>query len=198
MRAIPSICLLMLFIASTAGGSTPKPRPYAGSGLLVIRPFPPADPANPCTLVLYRDPGIGRVAEPACATLPLLTRVMTPPAEGLPVAVMGKKADWLKIAYDEADREGWVERGRSWAYLPWDEFLPGHSARLLPGLKKAWYTVRQSPAETSREHATLTPQDTFRIREIVDGWALVQVGSGAPGWLQWRDSGGRFLIFIDY
>jgi hypothetical protein len=110
---------------------------------------------------------------------------------------MGKKADWLRIAYDEADREGWVAMGRSWEYLPWDEFLPGRSARLLPGLKKSWYTLRRAPAETAVENGALTPQNSFRITKIIDDWALVQIGTSAPGWLQWRDSSGRFLIFID-
>lgn len=197
MRAIAFIPLLMLLIASSAGGAPPKPRPFTGSGLLVIRPFPPADSGSPCTLVLYRDPGVGRIAEPACAALPLLTRVLTPSAGGFPVAVMGKKGGWMKIAYDDADREGWIEMGRSWSYLPWDEFLPGRTARLLPGLKKPLYAVRQSPSETAGEIGNLTPQETFRIMETSDGWALVRNGAAPPGWLQWRDSGGRFLIFID-
>jgi hypothetical protein len=197
MRAVPFIFILILSIASSVSGALPKPRPYTGSGLLVIRPFPPATPETPCTLVLYREPGIGRIAEPSCATLPLLTPVMALPAEGFPLAVMGKKEGWLKIAYDEADREGWVEQDRNWAYHPWDDYLPGHSARLLPGLKKQWYSLRLAPSEATGEIGTLTPQETFRIDRVSDCWALVRGGTSAPGWLQWRDDSGRFLIFIE-
>jgi hypothetical protein len=196
MRAIPLISLLMLFIASVAVGALPKPRPYAGLGLLVIRPFPPATSGNPCTLVLYREPGIGRIAEPTCTALPLLTAVMAAPEDGFPVAVMEKRGNWLRVAYDDADREGWVAMDRNWLFIPWDEFLPGHTARLLPGLQKQFYPLRETPAEAAREIGALTPQEMFRISDLRDGWAKVRSGTSAMGWLQWRDSGGRLLIFI--
>jgi len=192
---IISSLLFALFVLPTHG-APPKPRPYTGSGLLIIRP--PASPGfdQPGTLVLYREPEVGRVAEPACGALPLLTQVIEPSVGEYPVAVMGKKGAWFKIAYDEAGREGWLETARGWDYLPWEEFLPGRTARLLPGLRKAYYVLRRDPAADAREMDTLTPESAVRIVRMDGDWAHVTVAPQTAGWLRWRDEGGRFLITV--
>lgn len=195
MRLIATLSLLLL-LALPAHGAPPKPRPYTGSGMLIIRSPASPDSDQQCTLVLYREPEVGRVAEPACGTLPLLTQVMEPPAGEYPVAVMGKKGGWLKIAYDQAGREGWLRMARVWDYLPWEEFLPGRTARLLPGLKKAYYELRCGSAAAAQELGTLTPESTVRIDRIEGDWMHVTVAPQTAGWLRWRDEGGRFLIAV--
>ena len=187
---------LVLLIVLPAHGALPKPRPYTGSGLLVIRM--PTSPVSdqPCTLVLYLEPEVGRVAEPACGALPLLTQVIETPAGEFPVAVMGKKGAWLKIAYDQAGREGWLKMLRGWDYLPWEEFLPGRTARLLPGLKKGYYVLRRDFDAAAQELDTLTPERPVRIDRIEGDWVHVTVAPQTAGWLRWRDDGGRFLITV--
>jgi hypothetical protein len=113
------------------------------------------------------------------------------------LAVMGKKGDWLRVAYDEAGHEGWLAMPRYWEYSPWRVFLKGRSARLLPGLKKEFYLLRREPASTSPQLDTLSRQKNLRIIEIRDEWALVLVDLTTHGWLRWKDNDGRFTISID-
>ncbi len=190
---ITAVLLIMLPLFS-ASGAPPKPRPLSGSGLLIIRPVPTAEPGTAATLVVYREPSVGRITELAYGTLPLLSRVIALPAGEYPVAVLGRKGNWAKIAYDEAGREGWVEMARRWRYIPWNEFLPGRSARLLQGLKKEFYSARQNPDETAAEVGIVPPLTEFRILESEGGWIRVGSGEAFSGWLRWRDSNGRFVI----
>ncbi len=193
-RLTVTLLLLITLPLFSAHGAPPKPRPLAGSGILLIRPAPSTETGTTATLVVYREPSVGRIVELAYDKLPLLSRAIALPAGEYAVAVLGRKGDWAKIAYDEAGREGWVELARRWRYIPWSEFLPGRSARLMQGLKKDFYTVRQKPDETSAEVATLPPLKEFRILGAEGVWIRVGAGGALSGWLRWRDGNGRFLI----
>ena len=58
---------------------------------------------------------------------------------------MGKKGSWLKIAYDDAGREGWLEHGaRAGSTSPGRSSCPAALVRLLPGLKKGFYACAAS------------------------------------------------------
>lgn len=190
---LAALCLALLPFPSLAA---PQPRPFTGSGMLLIRPFPPELPAGLVPIVLYREPGVGRIAELTANQLPSLDTVRGPVGGARPVAVMGKKGNWLRIAYDDAGREGWVEAARRWEYLPWDAFLPGRSARFLPGLKKGEYVLRASPIETAPQLPPLTGGESLRLIEVQDDWALAAVDTGLRGWLRWRDRDGRFRITV--
>lgn len=196
MNRILIASLLLLLLALPAFGAPVKARPYAGNALLIIHPPAFREPDKPAALIVYRDPEIGRIAELTCDALPLLSRVIALPIGEYPVAVLGKKGTWLKIAYDDAGREGWLEMARRWEYIPWDEFLPGRTARLLPGLKKGFYAVRQTPDEAAAEIEVLPPEKAFRILEVMAGWVRVETGAASSGWLQWQDNGSRFLISV--
>jgi hypothetical protein len=110
---------------------------------------------------------------------------------------MGKKGNWMRIAYDDAGREGWVEMARWWDYTTWEDFLKGRSARLLPGLKKGVYALRAVPSETSLLTGPLSVREKLRLIEIRGDWALVISDSGLSGWLPWRDGDGRFQINLE-
>lgn len=190
------ICLYITPIAQPALAA-PKPRPFSDEGLLIIRPTPPQANEASCNLEIYREPGVERITDLECSDLPSLDPViMSRPGE-YPVAVTGKKLDWLQIAYDDAGREGWLEISRSWDYWNWSSFLKGRSARLLPGLKKDLYLLRSEPSSGSPQLDTLSRQKSLRIVEIQDDWALVLVDFTSYGWLRWRDNDGRFAISID-
>jgi len=190
------ISLTLLLFALPVHGAPPMPRFYTGSGLLIIRPPATQGPDTSGALVLYREPGVGRVEEPVYGELPLLLQVMDVPAGEYPVAVMGKKGRWLKIAYDEAGRSGWVEMARHWEYISWEEFLSGRTARFLPRLKKGYYLLRRDPSPAAQELDTLTTENAVRIDRVDGDWMLVTADLHTAGWLRWRDEDGRFLITV--
>ncbi len=190
------LLLLLPFLPLTAHGALPSLRPYTGSGLLLMLPPAPREPDKPATLIFYREPGVGRVVERGYGDIPLLLQVVESPPGEYPAAVMGKKGDWLKIAYDEAGRAGWIAATRRWDYVSWEEFLPGRTARFLPRLKKGHYLLREGPSAAARELKTLDAESAFRIDRVEGDWMHVTVPPLTEGWLRWRDEEGRFLITV--
>lgn len=188
--------LLLLLLALPAHGAPPKPRPYTGSGLLVIRPLPLHELDDGDRIILYREPGIGRIMEKDPAGLPLLIRIIEAGAGEFSLAVMGRKGNWLKIAYDDAGREGWLAMERRWQYSHWEEFLPGRFVRLLPGLKKEYGAVRREPSPAADELAPLSPDRELRVELLQGDWLRVSLDPQTAGWLRWRDEGGRFLVSV--
>jgi len=186
------LSILVLFLcAVTTRGAPPKPRPATGKGMLVMRTS-----AAGGEVVLYREPGVGRVAEKPPAKLPLLTHVVESADGDYPTAVLGKRGAWLRIAYDEAEREGWIEMERPWRYTSWEEFLPGHTVRLLPGLKKGYALLRREPVPSAAGLAPLSPELTLKVELVQGDWLRVCFDPKTSGWLRWRDENGRFLVSL--
>lgn len=184
---------LMLFTAALpplAQAALPKARPFTGAGLLIIRP----DPSGKASLPLYEEPGVRRLAEMEPERLPRLPFSVE---DGLPVAVLESRGNWVKIAYDEAGREGWLEIGRRWSYTPWEAFLRGRSARALPGLKKEFYLMKRESSEQGANGPALTPKKSFCILQVEDDWVQGLLDFSYVGWMRWRDRDGRFLITVD-
>jgi hypothetical protein len=195
MRLIVTLSLVF-FLTLTAHGALPALRPYSGSGLLLLRPPPPREPDQPATLLIYREPGVGRAAEKGYGDIPLLLQVVESSPGEYPAAVMGKKGDWLEIAYDAAGRTGWIEASRRWDCVSWEQFLPGRTARFLPWLKKGHYLLRGGPSAAARELKALDAASVVRIDRIEGDWMHVTVSPPMEGWLRWRDEEGRFLITV--
>ena len=191
--AIIFLCLVLTPIAAL--GAT-QPRPFSGYGVMIICPFNTDSPAVQAPITFYREPGIERIAVRAVNEIPLLSSIMRLSAVEYPLAVMGKRGNWMLIAYDDAGREGWVEMARWWEYSPWDNFLKGRVASLLPGLKKDGYILHAGPAETSPQTGPLSVAEVLRLIEVRDDWALVITDSGRHGWLSWRDGDGRLQIAV--
>jgi hypothetical protein len=191
--------LISLFLASLflSAADARQPSPFSGSGVLIIRPRNSENPVAAAPITFYHDPGVARTAERPVAELPSLSAILKMPVGEYPMAVMGKKGNWLRIAYDDAGREGWVEMARWWDYITWEDFLKGRVARLLPGLKKGVYMLRAGSSTTAQQMGVLSGKEALRIIEVVDDWAFVITNSGLSGWLTWRDGDGRFLITID-
>ena len=84
-------------------------RPNAGIGLLIIRPFSPDRASENSSMTLYNYPGVKRIAEVKNDVIPELHPVLDSAPGAYAVGVTGKKGNWLKIAYDDAGREGWVK-----------------------------------------------------------------------------------------
>jgi hypothetical protein len=194
MRA--AIIFLCLVLTPVAALAATQPRPFSGCGVLIIRPFNSENPGNPATLTFYREPGVERVAVRPVNEIPTLSSILPLPAPEYPLAVMGKRGNWMLIAYDDAGREGWVEAARWWEYCPWEDFLKGRVARLLPDLKKDEYALHEGPSQKSPQTAPLTGLEELRLIEVREEWALVITDSGLQGWLDWRDGDGRFRISV--
>jgi hypothetical protein len=185
------VLLLIVILAPPVFCAPPKPRPYTGIATLIV-PVPLSQPETPPLIILYREPGVGRIGEFSLARLPRFAL-----ADGTLLAVMGKKGKWLKIAYDEAGREGWLEPARSWECQPWEQFLRGRLVRLLPGIKKEYHALRNEPSDSASQLDPISRQHDLRVIEIKGDWAMVMAGTDFYGWLRWRDADGRFLISID-
>ena len=169
----------------------------SGLGLLQIRSLVTSDHSETQYLLLYREPGLGRLQELSAGRLPPMAPVLTNADGGAVAVVTGRKRDWLKIVYDDADREGWVREKRSWKYWPWHQFLKGRIIRPLPGVKKSYGFIREEPLEAAAQLATISAETPLRV-VLVDGdWAMVISGLNQSGWVRWRDDNGRFLISID-
>ena len=195
MRTLLIFLFLASFFLPSAGAQ--QFRPLSGSGVVIIRPLNPESPVAPEPIPFYRDPGVARIADRPAGEIPSLSSILKMPVGEYPLAVMGKKGNWLRIAYDDAGREGWVEMARRWDYITWEDFLKGRVARFLPGLKKDIYPLRAGSSATAPQTGALSGKEVLRITEVADDFALVITDSGLSGWLPWRDGDGRFLITID-
>jgi SH3-like domain-containing protein len=161
-----------------------------------VRAFPVATPLTATLLQLYREPGLGRLQEVPVGRAQLMKPVFGTSSSAIVLAVTERRGDWLKIVFDDAGREGWVRRERSWDFVPWEEFLKGRSAKLLPGLRKPLHHLLAEPVDGAGILATLTPADRFRVVAIDGDWALILLGPDKTGWLRWRDRDHRFLVSV--
>jgi hypothetical protein len=186
------IISLLLFAAGGAGAA--QPRPFAGSGLLIVRHMNPASSASPPSLILYREPGVGRIGEFHVTGIPLLSSIVNLPPREFPLAVMGKRGNWLLVAYDDAGREGWVRMARWWAYNKWEDFLKGRAVTLIPGLGRERAILRGGPSASSPGTVGISEDETLRVVEVRNDWLLAVTATGTSGWLLWRDGDSRFLI----
>lgn len=178
------VATTLALLAATALGAPPAPRPYSGCGVLLLHE---ASAPGLAPEALYTEPGLDRISEFTVAALPKL------PGEAgeQRLAVSATRGSWLKVAYDDAGREGWIEPPRSWEYLPWSDYLPGRTVRILPGMKKAFYLLKGAPRATGPERGALSRDQQVRVVRIEKDWALIQEPAG---WFRWRDDDGRLTV----
>ena len=184
--ALKLLTALALFALCTAPAQAapPAPRPYSGCGVLLLHPVPGAEAAP---IAVYAEPGLQRIAG---MELPALPRLAGSPQEPL-VAVSATRGGWLRIAFDDAGREGWIDPDRGWEYRSWAEFLPGRAFRVSPGMKKGLYALRGEPRDGGPETGALTRDQQVRVVRVEEDWASLQ---GITGWFRWRDPDGRLTV----
>ncbi|GFO69418.1 hypothetical protein GMLC_29970 [Geomonas limicola] len=182
MRYLVSLTLLIL-IAATAWAAAPL-RPYSGCGVLLAQGAPGAEPSP---LPFYAEPGVQRLAELDLAALPRLSGDREQPV----LAVYATKGGWLKLAWDDAGRSGWVEGARNWEYRSWDDYLTGRQVKVLPGLKKNLYALKGAPRDGSADAGNVTRDQQVRIVQVTEDWARLE---RPAGWLRWRDVDGRLTV----
>lgn len=170
------IAMLLLAAAGRGYASPPPPRPLSGCGVVELKA-----PAEPVTL--YAEPGVQRIAELPGNSLPPLS---SPPL----LVASATKGGWLRVAYDSAGREGWMEPSRSRPFRSWEEFLPGRRVRILPALKQGLYALRREPVSGAAQRGTLTRGQVVRVVSVREDW--IELGSGL--WFRWRDGDGRLTV----
>lgn len=187
--------LLVTSGAASALGAPPPPRPDTGIGTLVVSAFPGT--ADPPELILYREPGVGRIAAKSVAAFPHLAQLLKAPPGEYPLAVTARKGMWLQVIHDDAGRTAWLEPRRAWPFISWDEILKGRGARLLRGLKKPYYVVVDEGGKALPVLEPLTPERAFRIIAVEGDRIQVLLDLTVMGWLRWRDEDGRLLITLE-
>jgi hypothetical protein len=166
-------------------------RPYTGIGIFMLTV---AGDALSDPLPLYEEPGLSRLGTLDPGRIPRNEWIFGASNAAQPLIVTGRKGPWLRVAYDDAGREAWLNPARSGAFQSWDYFLKDHVSRLLPGLQKRYYQLYQHPGRAVL--ASLTTGQFLKVLRLENDWAMVLSDQNSLGWLRWRDEDGRLLIGV--
>ena len=188
--------LLILFIVSTISSTgfaatLPRMRPYTGVGLFI---FAQTDNilAQDLQLQLYEEPGLSRVGMLNDSKRSGNEWIFGFP-EGLsPLIVSARKGDWLRVAYDDAGREAWINPENKGRFHSWEQLLKRQTSHILPGLPSQYYKLQQQPG--GKLLATLSPMQVFKVLTLENDWGMVLTDQALIGWLRWRDDDGRLLV----
>ena len=194
MRAPTIFLIILLLVIHTAVAAPfvpPKMRPYTGIGMLML---PVASDDLNDTLTLYEEPGLSRLGSLNPGKIPRYDWIFGASPVAIPLIVTGRKGPWLRVAYDDAGREAWLNPARPGAFQSWDFFLKDHVSRLLPGLQKKYYQLYQYPDKALL--APLTTGQFLKVLRLENDWAMVLSDQNSLGWLRWRDEDGRLLIGV--
>ena len=166
-----------------------KARPLSGIGVLSVR-------SNGETLKIYREPGVGRLAELPPAKLPGIMPQLAAADGTVCVVVLSQRPDWLRIILNDGEDGGWVARRRGMSFHPWEEFLHGRSFSLSAGLRQEQYQLRSEPLPEAEIVAPVERGERLQGGAVAGNWIQVRTGTGQEGWLRWRDDNGRLMIGI--
>lgn len=196
-RCLP-ILLLTLIMGiplSVCGAAHPvKMRPYSGIGVALL-PGTVAGQEAPRPLYLYREPGLSRLGTATVTALPGNEWIFGKQSGQILLIVTARKGNWLKVCYDDAGREAWINTLGKDYFQPWDLFFKSRFSRMLPGLRKQYYQLYQRPEQNPG--AALTPKQPFRVLRLEHDWVMVLPDQAIIGWLRWRDEDGRLTIGLD-
>ncbi|MFZ4855283.1 MAG: hypothetical protein ACOYL3_02705 [Desulfuromonadaceae bacterium] len=189
------LMLSVLGMAGSAGFAAPPPqmRPYAGIGLAVFSTGDSPGKQN-LQLQLYEEPGLSRIKLLNSSTLPGNEPVFGL-QEGAPLIASARKGDWLRVFFDDAGREGWINLQGNGYFQSWEQYLKMHTGRMLPALQPKHYLLMQQP--DGKQIATLTPKQAFKVLKLDSSWGMVLTDKGQIGWLRWRDGDGRLTVGTD-
>lgn len=183
--------VLCMVVSAVNAAPPPKMRPYSGIGLVV---FMQSDNLQNQSLQepLYDEPGLSRVGMVDGSIITGNGWIFGLPDGKSPLIVSARKGNWLRVFYDDAGREAWIELQSRGRFQTWEEFLKLQSSRMLPALQPQYYQLQQLPG--GKLLATLTPKRIFRVLKIENFWSMVLTDQGQIGWLRWCDNDGRLTI----
>jgi hypothetical protein len=188
------LAVTLLVLAVTAANGAPLPRLHSANAILVMEPPFPRTAAEPTPIVLYREPGVGRLDS---RTFPQLLQTLprfAATASHLLVPASRRKGEWVRIPYDDAGREGWLRMERGWRLVPWDDFLPGATVRLLTGLKSEFYVPATAPVRSPADSGPSLQNQDLLVHAVRGDWIEAETDAGWRGWCRWRDDDGRLTI----
>jgi hypothetical protein len=155
---------------------------------------PVSDTEQSDSLSLYDEPALSRRGSLNLGAVPPFEWIFGSGSTLLPMVVVARKGTWLRVAYDDAGRESWLNSSRKNVYMPWDSFFKMHVCRMLPGLQKKYYQLYQFPGKNGLT-VVLTGQ-SFKALRLDNDWAQILLDQTTLGWIRWRDDDGRLLMGI--
>lgn len=165
-------------------------RPYTGIGLVL---FSQTDGAGQDLRVpLYEEPGLSRIGMLNSSRLPGNEWIFGALDATPPLIVSARRGDWLRVFYDDAGREAWIDSRSRGRFQTWEQFMKLQTGHLLPGLQPQYYRLQQQP--DGKPLATLTPRQVVKLLKVENAWGMVVIGQTQIGWLRWRDDDGRLLL----
>ena len=185
------IYVVTVTASAVCAASPPRMRPYTGIGVLVFSQSGTIPDQNLQSL-LYEEPGLLRVGILNNSRVSGNEWIFGGLAAASPLVVSARKGEWLRIFYDDAGREAWVEPRYIGHFHTWEQFLKLQTGRMLPGLQPQYYQLQQQPGGTPR--GTLTPKLVFKVLKLEENWAMVLTEQSQLGWLRWRDYDGRLTV----
>ena len=177
--------------------TSPRMRPYTGVGVLI---FPQSDKdltqdlTQDLRLQLYEEPGLSRIGVLNDSRLSGNELIFALPEGASPLIVSARKGDWLRVVYDDAGREAWVNPENKGRFQSWEQLLKRQSGCILPGLPFKYYKLQQYPG--GKLLATLSPKQIFKVLKLENDWGMVLTDQLLIGWLRWRDEDGRLLVGV--
>ena len=192
------LLFLIFFVTGMAGSagfaaSPPRMRPYTGIGLVV---FSQSDTASnqDLQLQMYEEPGLSRVGILKSSRLSGNEWVFGLPEGSSPLIVSARKGDWLRVYYDDAGREAWIDPQNKGRFQPWEQFLKLQTVRMLPGLQPQYYLLQQRPG--GKLLGTLGPKQVLKVLKLEDAWGMVLTEQSQIGWVRWCDDDGRLTVGV--
>jgi hypothetical protein len=194
-----AMAIIMLLSAAATASPQQAPqqmRPYSGIGVLFLTMGKGGneDPQEP--LYLFEEPAVLRIGALDSGQAPPYEWLFSRNVSRLPLIVTARKGEWLRVAYDDAGRLGWLDPRQRGVFQTWGALLKGKSCRLLSGLRKQQYQIFRQPGKMPLEPPALQKL-SFKVVKLDGDWALVMPDKSALGWLRWRDEDGRLLISVD-
>ncbi|MDD2850609.1 MAG: hypothetical protein PHY09_01760 [Desulfuromonadaceae bacterium] len=164
-------------------------RPYTGIGLTLFHSSDDRETLVP----LYQDPGLLRIGVLDNSRRSVDVLIFGVPDRLPPLIVSARKGDWVKVTYDDAGREAWIDLRENGFFQTWESFLKRHSVHLLPGLQTKYYQLQQYGGNIG---VTLSPEQSFKVLRLEASRGLILVEQSRIGWVRWCDDDGRLTVGI--
>jgi hypothetical protein len=163
-------------------------RPYTGIGLVVFSTSGTQD----LLLQMYEEPGITRTGVLKSTITSGNEWIFGASREVIPLIVSARKGDWLRVFFDDAGREAWIEPQNKGHFQSWEQYLKKQTGRMLPALQPQYYQLLEQPG--GKLLGTMTPKQVFKVLKLDSSWAMVLTDISRIGWVRWRDDDGRLTV----
>jgi SH3-like domain-containing protein len=187
------LCALGITCSAGNAATSSQMRPYTGIGLVVFSQS--GDVTNQeLQLPMYEEPGLSRIGMLVTTRLTGNEWIFGPQEGTPPLVVSARKGDWLRVYYDDAGREAWIDPQNQGRFQSWEQYLKLQTGRMLPGLQSQYYQLQQQP--NGKLLAKLTPKQMFKVLKLETAWGMVLTDQAQIGWVRWRDDDSRLVVGV--